>query len=78
MKTDGYQLYVLDNWEVQHFVSFHDPFPETRNLLQSDLDLDRGISHKSQQKDLRKIGLLDIYGFEVFEWNLVVLDSVAA
>lgn len=31
--------------------------------------INESISHKNQQKDVRKIGLLDIYGFEVFEWN---------
>ncbi|CAJ1423783.1 unnamed protein product, partial [Effrenium voratum] len=31
--------------------------------------INESISSRGQQKDVRKIGLLDIYGFEVFEWN---------
>ncbi|CAE8729512.1 unnamed protein product, partial [Polarella glacialis] len=31
--------------------------------------INESISNRGQQKDLRRIGLLDIYGFEVFEWN---------
>jgi len=27
------------------------------------------VPNKAMQKELRRIGLLDIYGFEVFEWN---------
>ncbi|CAE7654657.1 XI-F [Symbiodinium pilosum] len=31
--------------------------------------INESICNKGLQKDVRKIGLLDIYGFEVFEWN---------
>ena len=32
--------------------------------------INESICNKGLQKDVRKIGLLDIYGFEVFEWYL--------
>ncbi|CAE7225641.1 rtcb [Symbiodinium sp. CCMP2592] len=31
--------------------------------------INESICNKGSQKDIRKIGLLDIYGFEVFDWN---------
>ena len=37
--------------------------------------INESICNKGSQKDIRKIGLLDIYGFEVFDWRPICIQQ---
>ena len=37
--------------------------------------INESICNKGSQKDIRKIGLLDIYGFEVFDWCPICIQQ---